>query len=169
MSDQYLFLDAAFVKAELGKLLAEYPELETDEELRADAIEGETDAHKIISRALEARQEAETLAGAIKAREVDLSARRSRYERKSDAMKSLIRSIMQAAQLSKLTLPEATLSITSPRQTVVVEDLEALPQGYFKTVKQADKTAIKSALEQGNEIPGAVLATGISGLTILTK
>jgi hypothetical protein len=169
MSDQYLFLDAAFVKAELGKLLAEYPELETDEELRADAIEGETDAHKIISRALEARQDAETLAGAIKAREVDLSARRSRYERKADAMKSLIRSIMQAAQLPKLTLPEATLSITKPRQTVSVENVDQLPQGYFTTVRQADKAALKQALERGDEIPGAVLATGSAGLMIRTK
>ena len=169
MSDQYLFLDAAFVKAEVGKLLAEYPELEDDETLRADAIEGETDAHKIIKRALAERQDAEMMVGAIKAREVDMAARRARFERKSDAMRSLIRNIMQAAKLPKLTLDEATLSITSPRRTVVVEDLEALPQGYFKTVRQADKTAIKSALEQGNEIPGAVMATGSPGLMVRTK
>jgi hypothetical protein len=169
MSDQYLFLDAAFVKAEVGKLLAEYPELETDEELRSDMIAGETDAHKIIARALEARQEAETLAGAIKAREVDLSARRSRYERKSDAMKSLIRNIMRAANLQKLTLPEATLSILAPRQTVGIEDLDAIPQGYYRTVKQADKEAIKQALAGGAEIPGAILVTGSSGLMIRTK
>lgn len=165
----YLYLDAAFVKAEVGKLLAEYPELEADEELRADAIEGETDAHKIISRALEQRQEAETLAGAIKARVVDLSARQSRFERKSEAMKQLIRTIMRAGNLQKLTLPEATLSITSPRQTVGIEDLEQLPQGYFKTVRQADKTAIKSALELGEEIPGAYLVTGTPGLMVRTK
>ncbi len=169
MSDQYLYLDAAFVKAEIGKLLAEYPELEEDDALRADAIEGETDAHKLISRALEQRQEAETMAGAIKAREVDLSARRSRFERKSEAMKSLIRNVMQAAKLQKLALPQATLSITSPRQTVGIEDLEQLPQGYFKTIRQADKTAIKSALEAGEQIPGAYLVTGSAGLMVRTK
>lgn len=169
MSDQYLYLDAAFVKAEVGKLLAEYPELENDEELRADAIEGETDAHKIIARALDARQEAESMAGAVKARVIDLLARQSRYERKSEAMRSLIRNIMQAAKLQKLTLPEATLSITSPRQTVGIEDLEQLPQGYFKTVRQADKTAIKSALEAGEQIPGAYLVTGTPGLMVRTK
>lgn len=169
MSDQYLFLDAAFVKAEIGKLLAEYPELEEDEALRADVIEGETDAHKIIARALEQRQEAETLAGAIKARVVDLSARQSRFERKSEAMKQLIRNVMQAASLSKITLPEATLSITSPRSTVGIEDLEQLPQGYFKTVRQADKAAIKEALFSGQEIPGAYLVTGSPGLMVRTK
>jgi Gp157 protein len=169
VSDQYLFLDAAFVKAEVGKLLAEYPELEDDEELRGDMIAGETDAHKIIARALEARQEAESMAGAVKARVIDLSARQSRYERKSEAMRTLIRNIMQAAKLPKLTLPEATLSITAPRQTVGIEDLDALPQGYFKTVRQADKDAIKQALAGGAEIPGAILVTGSSGLMIRTK
>lgn len=165
----YLYLDAAFVKAEVGKLLAEYPELEADEELRADAIEGETDAHKIISRALEQRQEAETLAGAIKARVVDLSARQSRFERKSEAMKQLIRNIMRAGNLQKLTLPEATLSITSPRQTVGIEDLEQLPQGFVRIKREPAKTEILKALVAGESVPGAYLVTGTQGLTIRSK
>ncbi|RTM07449.1 MAG: hypothetical protein EKK31_11865 [Hyphomicrobiales bacterium] len=169
MPDQYLFLDAAFVKAEIGKLLAEYPELEEDEALRIDTIEGETDALRIIQRALDEQREAETMVGAIRAREIDIAARRGRYERKSDAMRQLIKAVMRAAKLDKISLAEASLSLTKPRQTVGIEDLDALPQGYFKTIRQADKTAIKSAFDQGEQIPGAILVTGDTGLMIRTK
>lgn len=164
-----LYLDAQFVRAEIGKLIEAYPDLAEDETLRADMVEGETDATRIIERALSERQEAETMAGAIKAREVDLAARRGRFERKSDAMRSLIRSVMQAASLDKLTLTEASLSIAKGRRSVNVVNVDDLPQGFFKTVRQADKTAIKSALERGDAIPGAEMVTGDEVLTIRTK
>lgn len=169
MTDQYLYLDAAFVKAEIAKLIAANPELAEDESLRADMIDGETNATRIIERALAEQQGAEMMVGAVKAREIDLAARRGRYERKSEAMRSLIKSIMRAAHLDKITLTEASLSLTKARQTVGIEDLDQLPQGYFKTIRQADKAAIKSALEQGEQIPGAFLVTGDMGLTIRTK
>jgi hypothetical protein len=169
MADQYLFLDAAFVKAEIGKLLAEYPELEEDDILQADAIEGETDAMRIIERALNEQREAETMVGAIKAREVDIVARRFRYERKSDAMRQLIKAVMKAAKLDKVSLPDASLSLTKGRQTVGIDKLEDLPQGYFKTIRQADKAAIKASFDAGQPVPGAILVTGAEGLTIRTK
>ncbi len=169
MADQYLHLDAQFVKAEIAKLIEAYPELAEDETLRADSIEGQTNALRIIERALAERQDADMMAGAVKAREDELSQRRGRFERKAEAMRSLIKSIMRAARLDKLTLTEASLSLTKGRQTVGIDDLEQLPQGYFKTIRQADKAAIKSALEQGEQIPGAFLVTGDTGLTIRTK
>jgi hypothetical protein len=169
VSDNYLYLDANFVKAEIAKLIAANPELADDEALREDMIAGETNATRIIERALEEQQGAEMMVGAIKAREIDIVARRGRYERKSEAMRSLIKSIMRAANLDKITLTEASLSLTKARQTVGIEDLDQLPQGYFKTTRQADKAAIKSAFERGEEIPGAFIVTGDMGLTIRTK
>jgi hypothetical protein len=169
VSDNYLYLDANFVKAEIAKLIAANPELADDEALREDMIAGETNATRIIERALEEQQGAEMMVGAIKAREIDIVARRGRYERKSEAMRSLIKSIMRAANLDKITLTEASLSLTKARQTVGIEDLDQLPQGYFKTTRQADKSAIKSAFERGEEIPGAFIVTGDMGLTIRTK
>ena len=169
VSDDYLYLDANLVKAEIAKLIEANPELAEDESLRADMIDGETNATRIIERALEQQQEAETMVGAVKAREIDLAARRGRYERKSEAMRSLIKSIMRAAHLDKITLTEASLSLTKARQTVGIEDLDALPQGYFKTTRQADKAAIKNAFDRGEEIPGAFIVTGETGLTIRTK
>lgn len=164
-----IYLDAGFVKAEVTRLIELYPELADDETLRADVLEGETDINRIVEKALAERQEAEAMAAAIKARESDLSLRRARFERKSDAMKHLIKSVMQAGHLTKMTLPEATLSITKPRTSVTILDVDELPQGYFKTIRQADKAAIKTVLERGENIPGAELALGDEGLTIRAK
>lgn len=169
MSDQYLHLDAQFVKAELAKLIEAHPELADDEALRLDTIEGETNAYAIISRALEQRQEAEMMAGAVSSRMVEMTKRRGRFERKSEAMESLIKSIMKVANLPKLTLPEATISITRPRETVGIIDIDELPQGFFKTIRQADKAAIKDALAGGQDVPGAALVIGSEGLMIRTK
>jgi hypothetical protein len=106
---------------------------------------------------------------AIKARIADLSERAARYGRRADAMKALIKSVMGAAGLDRLELPEATLSIAKPRASVDVTDLDALPQGYFRLKKEADKTAIKKAIETGEEIPGAVLVLGDESLIVRTK
>jgi hypothetical protein len=169
MTDQYLHLDANFVKAEIGRLIEAYPELAEDESLRADTIEGETNAFRVIERALLERQEAEMIAGAIKAREIDLAARRGRYERKSDAMRSLIRNVMKAAGLPKVQLTEASVSLTKPVMSVGIASLDDLPQGYFKVRREADKTAIREALASGQEVPGAFMVLGSEGLRIQTK
>lgn len=169
MADKYLYLDAQNVKATVADLLAAYPELAEDEALRLDMIEGETDLHTIVSRALDVRQEAETMVEAIKARAENLAARKARYERQSEAMRKLIKSVMEAAHADKLVLPEASLSIGKAREAVNVLDVMALPQGYFKTERKADKTAIKAALAAGEAIPGAELVLGDTSLTIRAK
>lgn len=169
MADQYLYLDAQFVKAEIAKLIEAYPELAGDETLRADMIEAETNAKRIIERAMEERQYAEMMAGAIKARIADMSARHGRFARKSEAMKLLARNVMKAANLRSLELTEVTLSVTKARKRVNILDLDALPQGFYAVERKAKATEIKAALEAGEEIPGAELVTGDDGLMIRPK
>lgn len=164
-----LHMDAAFLRAEISRLIDANPELAEDEMLREDMLAGETEIEAIIARALDERREAETLAAAVKEREDALASRRARFEKKAAAMRSLIKSIMQAADLPKITLPEATISLQSPRASVNVTDLDAIPQGYFRLKKEADKTALKKALEAGEEIPGAELALGDETLSIRVK
>lgn len=168
-NNDFLYVDAQNVRAEIATLLEAYPELAEDEELRLDMLEGETDLREIVSRALDVRQEAETMSAAIKLRIADLGTRKARYDKRGEAMKRLIKSIMQTAQQDKLALPDASLSITKPRESVNVIDLDALPQGYFKIERKADRTAIKEAIQSGETIPAAELALGESGLTIRVK
>ncbi|KFB11075.1 siphovirus Gp157 family protein [Nitratireductor basaltis] len=164
-----LYVDAAYLKHEITRIISDYPELAGDEDLRADMLEGETDLNRVVGKALNARQEAASMAEAIKSREEDLKVRRARFEKKADAMKALIQSVMESANLDKLTLPEATLSIRKPLPKVEVTDTEQLPQGFYKLERKADKTALKQALMSGEQIPGAELALGDDTLSIRVK
>lgn len=166
---KFLFNDAHAARAQISAMLINYPDLANDADLMADMIEGSTDLHRILERALGARQEALMMVDAIKSREDALSERRARYERQADGIKKIMQMIMESAGQDKVTLPEGTLSITKAREGVNVFDAEQLPQGYFKTERKADKKAILAALTSGNPIPGAELTIGDCGLTVRTK
>ncbi|WMT88239.1 siphovirus Gp157 family protein [Pelagibacterium sp. 26DY04] len=165
----YLALDVRQLEREIGSLLEAYPELADDEELRADVLEGETDLEHIASRIVRRRNLARANVSGIKEVMADFKERQERFQRQEDAMKAMLKRILSLAGTDKLTLPEATISISKPRESVEVLDVEALPQGYFKTIRQADKTAIGEALKAGEAIPGAALVLGEPGLTIRSR
>lgn len=165
----FLQVDIAAFKAHVHDLLAAYPELSEDEELRADMFEGETDMMPLIARVLRMKLDADTMAKAIKERKAEITERQARYERKADGAKELLKSILRAADLPKVTLPDATVSITKPHIRVEVTDINALPQGYYSVERKAKSAEIKAALEAGEEIPGAMLALGDDGLMVRTK
>ncbi|WP_447412450.1 hypothetical protein, partial [Clostridium perfringens] len=82
------------VKASISDLLATYPELAEDETLFLDTLEGETELFSILSELLAKRSEAEGMLIAISSQENDLSSRKSRFKRQSDAMKKLIKGLL---------------------------------------------------------------------------
>lgn len=165
----YLAIDTANVKASIARLKAAFPELADDAELALDTYEGETDLYRVLSRIVRQRQEKLAMLDGLKAYIGDLSERKARSERSADALKALAQDLMDAADQDKITLPEATLFTTQPRESVNVTDVEALPQGFFDTRRIADKTALKAALMAGETIPGAELQLGLAGLTIRVK
>ncbi len=165
----FIHVDAESVKATIADLLAAFPELAEDDVLLLDTIEGVTDLFEIAAKAVGIRADAETMVDAIKARISDLEGRKARYARQSDAMRKLIKGLMDAAGQTKLTLPEATLSIAKGREKIVVDDVNELVQGFFKTERIADKEAIKAALDAGETIPGAHKETGPESLVVRVK
>lgn len=165
----YLAMDAATVTRHIEALFTEFPELEADEALRHDMVEGSTDLHRVVQRALDHKLEAKTMVKAMAERKSDLAERTARWQRRDDAMGVLIKGLLDVAGLEKLTLPEATISITRGRESVDVVDVDALPQGYFAVERKADKTAIGAALKAGETIPGAALKRGDDSITVRTK
>lgn len=165
----WLHVDIAAFKAHVAALLDQYPEMTEDEELRADMIEGETDLHRLVDRILRIALDAKTMAEAVKARKQEIEARQKRYERKEEGAKKLLRDVLLAADLSKVTLPDATVSITKPRTKVVVTSVDDLPQGYYQIERKPKTADIKATLEAGETIPGAQLELGEEGLMVRTR
>ena len=169
MNDHFFAADVSYAAKAIDDMLAAYPELLDDEELRADMLEAETSLPALASKIVRARGEKMAHAEGLNAYIKALTERRDRLSRGADGLKSLLLRLMATAQLPKLTLPEATISVTPGRSTVSIVDVEQLPQGTFTLIRQPDKAAIKALIDAGDDVPGAALVTGENTLTVRTK
>ena len=163
-----MLLNANTVRRQIERLLLQYPELEEDGQLRADVIEGETDFHELLRQIERRRQEACSLAGALATNIAELEARQARFERREQAMRELALKIMDAADIKRVELPEATYSIRNVPPSVVIVEEKDLPDDACKFVRKPDKTKIKELLETG-PVPGATMSNGAATLTIRTR
>lgn len=157
--------DARKMEAEIAALLHAYPELAEDEELRADTFEG-VGLNDVLSRLVAAAQDAKFTAAAVADRIGELQQRKARFERRNEAMRSLLLRVLKAAGLPKAVLPEATVSIGKGRDKVEIIDEAKLPKWALRIVKSPDKTAIKERLDAGKKVPGAAMVTGGETLTL---
>lgn len=159
-------LQARFIEAQIDALIAAYPELAEDEELRADMLDGETDLRALLSRIVGKIREASAFVEAIKTQRDHLSDRQARYKRREEAMRSLAHRLMDAARTRKMELPEATLSVRAVPPSVQIVDENTIPDVYAKLVRQIDKAAVKDALKAGETVPGAALSNGGETLSV---
>lgn len=165
-NQQYLAYDVTVLEYEFADLISAFPELAEDEDLRADTIEGETDAYRVLGKIVAIERDANSMIAAINERAKELSARKERYNRRKDAMRALLLRLLKAADLSKVSLPEATISIGKGRAGVEIINESLLPDNVVKLKREPDKTAIKAALDAGQEVPGAALKVGNETITV---
>ena len=161
-----IYLDTLELRQQIDALLIAFPELQEDEILRADTFEAETNIDAILEKLVSLAGDAEAMVEAIKIRAGALSDRKGRFERRKDAMRALIQKIMDKAQITKRQLPEATLSISFRKPSIIVTDEAALPDEYTRTVRIPDMKKINSA-----ETPpaGCSLSNGKHVLTVRSR
>lgn len=169
MSDRYLKSDLTSIEAQIAALRDDNPELENDEELRVDMIDGETAAIEFLHRVRRRQTKAEALAAGAKSEKDDAADRQKRFEKQADGYKSLQLAVLNAMDVEKLVTSFATYSVIAPRVKAEVTDLEAIPQGFYRIEKKPDLNAIKKELEAGNDLPGAHLTIGAHSLMIRSK
>ncbi len=166
MNTHQLFHD---IQNQIASLLLQYPELADDDQLRADMLEGETDLNRALAKLVDYAREAATMADAVKARRADLGERMARYERKEEAMRALIMVLMERADLPKVTLSEATLSLRTLPPSPVVDDMTLLPEDCIRIKREPDMKAIKDAIAAGRHVLGTSMTNGRPSLMIRTK
>lgn len=162
-------LDPDVIRQQIGNLLAQFPELAEDEQLRADSIEGETDAFEFLASLIRRIEDAKALSEGVQGRIQELTERASRFDRRQDAFRSLAFKIMQAADLQKAELPCATLLVRNVPPKVIVTDETRLPDILCKITRAPDKKRIKELLDVGEAVPGCELSNGDTSLTIRVK
>ena len=162
--------DADLVRQEILNLLISYPELASDELLRADMIEGATSAYDFLRIVEQRRQEAASMAGAIASNIAELGLRQERFERREKAMRAIAFKIMEAADLKKLEMPEATYSVRNGQQKVIGDlPVENIPSEFLRVKRELDRSLLKTALQAGRNIEGFTLSNAEPSLSIRTK
>jgi hypothetical protein len=154
------------LKIQISMLLDKHPELIDDVDLRADMLEGSTDLHAIMERLLTEEREANELIAVVGNRIENLSSRRAMFRSRQTSLRDVMMEILQRADLRKIALPEATVSITRRGPAVQVIDDTLVPDAYCRFKREVSKTAIKDAINAGEEVPGAVLDNGSETLRI---
>lgn len=165
----FLRANIADFRAQWHDILEAYPELAEDESLRADILDAETDFNRLVERLTSRLLDALELASGAKARKQEVAERQSRFERQAEGFRELLKGLMQFADMQKVVLPEATVSITKPRTKVNIIDVNELPQGFYAVERKPKSAEIKAALEAGQTVPGAELVLGEDGLMVRTK
>lgn len=131
-----------------------------DDQTLADMIEGETDLHRALGRAYDRYSEISLMVHVLKAKEEELKKRRDRFERQAEFIRTAIAAAMGQAELKRVELPDATLSLRPTPQKAVVIDEAAIPAQFWKrSDPKLDLRALSNALKQG-PVPGATLSNG---------
>lgn len=157
------------VKAQINNLIVANPALADDEILRADMIEGETDVPEFLAMLLEHIGETAMMMKGVESWLNDLRARMARLEHRHDALRDMVKTTLESAHLKSFVLPLATLTLKNGVPKVVITDENALPDDCVVIDRRPNKTAIRGLIENGMEVPGAMLSNAEPYLQIRTK
>jgi hypothetical protein len=165
-------IDPAYVLQQVANLKLQHPELweEGDDQLLLDSLEGQTELNEALAAIVDRMREATSNAGGIALRMAELKARQDRFFAREQALRGLLFKLMSAAEVRKVELPEATLSLAAGKPKLLGEaDPDTLPDDLCRTKREPNKTAIKQALESGRTVPGFQLSNAEPHIMIRTR
>lgn len=158
------------IRQTIENLKVSHPELIEDDEAWAATLESETDFNEVLTTIVRRIEDTKALVIGTKDRFEELKARKDRFEHRVETLRELAFKIMSAAEMAKVELPEATLSLRAGQQQLVGEaDPETLLPEFRKVSVTPDRQAIKDALKAGQTVPGFLLSNSQPSLTIRIK
>lgn len=150
------------------QLTVEFPEID-DETLR-DTVEGLTNLPELLARILRSHLDDLALVAALRARILDMQERFARLEVRADKKRALVASVMERADIKKLTEPDFTASLRQVPPGLVVVDERAVPDPFWKPQPpKLDRKGLLAALNAGQSVPGASLGNGGTTITVRTR
>lgn len=134
---------------------------EGDEQCATDTIEGETNLSEAIDAAVQQLVDDEAAKRGLDAMLVDLASRKARIERRIDNTRTALCVALEQAGKKKIEHPAVTLSLTKVAPKVVVTEESEIPAEFWKSGEpKLDRKALKDALKDQRDIPGAMLSNG---------
>lgn len=136
-----------------------------DEQTLLDTLEGErwplevkAQQYAFVIRNLQAN------AAAIKEAEAQMVARRKAVENRAQYLAERLKTCLEIAGIKKVECPHFAISIQNNPPSVDVFEPGLVPVEFMRQAEPPppapDKTAIKEAIKEGREVPGAVMVQG---------
>lgn len=164
MADRKLHLEMEAAQRLKEKLAAAYGD---DADLIRDMIEGETSLHDAIGKATLELAAVEGEKDGIEIAIAKLKERLTRHCNRAQGIRDAIQAAMDVAELTSFKTPAATLSVRPSPPRVEVTDEALIPSVFFKQPAPVlDKNTLKSALKDGEAIPGCLLANQPPALSV---
>lgn len=97
-----------------------------------------------------------------------LQLRKKAVQNKQNSMREYLRDNMLRSGIKNIKCPLFSISCSDSTDVVVITDEDAIPDEYIdvSVVSKVNKTAIKRALKDGDDVAGARLEKGTAKLTI---
>ena len=130
-----------------------------DEGMLADMIEGESDAFEMVDTLLLRIGTLEGYITANKEHIAFLAERNKRFSAGVDAARAAIGKVLEATGLRKIERAEGTVSLRRVPPSLMDGPLPSDAR-FIRTKAEADKKAIKAAIEAGEHVPGWSLSNG---------
>ena len=162
MANKY---DVDMLKRTIELLLERYPELKEDEELKANMLEGSTDFRETMEKLLRRTQDNIYLSKACQEAERDINDRRKRFDKRVEFGRELMKRLLEAANVRKMELPTATISLMNTAPQVVILNEYEIPDDFMRIKKEPNKVLLKEMLEK-MDVPGVTLSNGGTSLVI---
>jgi len=144
-------------------MLAEDPDAPLDLSTMTEEVEAIEAACRQLVRLT---QDAQDIATAARARATEAAERARRYDARVARYKGLLLGAMDAMGWRKKEWAEATVSVRQAQPSVFITDEAELPETFIRTTKAPDKDAIRTALKDGQTVPGAVFTNGLASVQI---
>jgi hypothetical protein len=164
-------LDPTFLRAQIELLRRAHPDLwDENEQVLLDALEGQTELFEFLTVALRQMYTAKAYATGLKRVIVEnFQPRQERYEQREQTLRTLMFRIMTAADIHKIEVLEATLSIRAGVPRVIITDETLLPPDCVRVRTEPDKVRIKERLARGETVAGAELSNSEPTLAVRVK
>jgi hypothetical protein len=167
------------MKADLAHRLREYENLRTslhaefpeaDDDALRDTVEGLCSLPEMLASILRSHLDDLALLSALRARILDMQGRFARLELRADKKRALVASVMERADIKRLTEPDFTASLRQVPPGLVVVDEGAVPDPFWKPQPpKLDRKGLLAALNAGQAVAGAALGNGSTTITVRTR
>lgn len=160
--------EARQLQQDIANLYLQFPELRDDDEmLRVDTLEGATNLKELATVILRGIADARALYDGTKLRAEELAARQERFKMRGEFLRAMLMKILQHADVRKLELAEATVSIKAGSAQIIGDlDPAKLPDYFVRITREADRVKIRAALLDGVVIDGVALSNGEPTLAV---